>query len=245
MGKIFRLSFNPALAPRMQEVGFPGDERSPILPKNPTPIASAGAAPVKIGSAQRHPDSLWLPNVSSAAAHPTAGSARHGCSADDDPRNRFARERLQAPRPALDMDHEERHRGGLRRPEPALSAGLLPTGLVGVLHRRPSHGIACLVVRTGQRGGGLLFQGDDRTQRHRDVVAATRGPMTWVRTSSGIVARLTMPHPGQMRMGLMLGDDRGQLGEFGDLVPGGAQRRRDRVRWAKASGRPHSSRADG
>ena len=39
------------------------------------------------------------------------------------------------------------------------------------------------------------------------------------------------------RMGLMLGDDRGQLGEFGDLVPGGAQRRRDRVRWAKASGR--------
>ncbi len=114
-------------------------------------------------------------------------------------------------------------------------------------------------MRTGQRGGGLLFQGDDRIQRHRDVngrldelanrALAQVEPAAEIThrrrqaraddvggTLSGDRGALTVPHPGQMRaLGLMLGDDRGQLEEFGDLVPGGAQRRWDRVRWAKTT----------
>ena len=164
---------------------------------------------------------------------------------DDDPANRLAQELGQAASPAMDMDHEERHLRRRRRPEPTPGPGLLPAGLVGVLHRGVADCLTSLVVRRDQRGAGLLLQGDDRAQRHRDLVDGldelldrafaemeTSAEVAHVRRQSrpedmgadlggdsGLVERATAG--AGSRVGLMLGDDGGLFGEFGDLMPGG------------------------
>ena len=43
--------------------------------------------------------------------------------------------------------------------------------------------------------------------------------MTWARISRGIWPRLRWPQQGQLRVSLVLGNDRRQLGEFGNLMP--------------------------
>jgi site-specific DNA recombinase len=144
---------------------------------------------------------------------------------------------------------DEEHRHGLRgrHPQPALAAGLLPAGLIGVLDRRLPHRLQGLLVGRRQRRADLLLQVGDRPQRHRGVEDGL-GDFLHAALTEAVAADQVRQHRGQAgpdavgadlgREGgprdgtaagtgagvpLILGDPGGQPGQLRDLV---ARRRR-------------------
>jgi len=163
--------------------------------------------------------------------------------ATDNAGDRIAQEGLQALEAAPEVNHEEGHRRGRRRPQPALLSLLAPTAFVSVLHRGLSDRLLCLLIRTGEGSGGLSLERGDRAQGDRHLENGLddlfHSPSADVMTAAevrhhcgqawaddmgadlrGDIAAIEVATAGAgARESLVLGDDRRQLGEFGNLMP--------------------------
>ena len=164
--------------------------------------------------------------------------------ATDDAVDRLAQQGLKALEVSSQVNHEEGHRRGRRRPEPAFLPLLAPAGLVGVLHRGVTDRRLGLLVRRGQGGTRLRFERDDGAQGDRHLEDGL-DDLFHAASADVMTAAEVRHHRGQARpddMGadlrgdrgtievatagagarvpLVLGDDGRQLGEFGDLMPG-------------------------
>ncbi len=164
--------------------------------------------------------------------------------ATDDAGNRLAQQGLKALKTPPQVDHEEGHRRGCRRPQPALLSLLAPAALVGVLHRGLTNGRLCLLIRTGQGRTGLGFERADGAQGGRHVEDGLHdffhSPSADMKTAGEVrhhrgqawsddmsadlrrdLASIEVATAGaDARVPLMLGDHRRQFGEFGHLMPG-------------------------
>src|SRR5271157_3422540 len=163
--------------------------------------------------------------------------------ATDNAGDGIAQQGLQALEAAPEVNHEEGHRRGRRRPQPALLSLLAPAAFVSVLHRGLPDRLLCLLIRTGEGSGGLSLERGDRAQGDRhlenglddlfhspsaDVMTAAevrhhRG-QAWADDMGadlrGDLAAIEVATAGAgARVSLVLGDDRRQLGEFGNLMP--------------------------
>jgi len=142
------------------------------------------------------------------------------------------------------MDDEIGHCAGRRCPEPAFGPGLLPTSLVGVFHGSIADFVTSLVMRDDQRGTGLLLQDHDRAQRDRNVKGRLDQLLdrafTQVKPTTEVTHHRRQTRANDVRadlggdrgtieqtalrtgasVGLVLGDDCGQHGKLGDLMPG-------------------------
>jgi len=163
--------------------------------------------------------------------------------ATDNAGDRLAQEGLQALKAAPQVNHKAGCRRGRSRPQPAFLPLLAPAGLVGVLHWGLTDRCLSLPIRTGQGGTRLGFQRRDGTQGGRHLEDGLDdlfySPSAQMMTAAEVRHCRGQPWPDDVgadlqgnlatievataraaaRVSLVLGNDRRQLGEFGNLMP--------------------------
>ena len=87
----------------------------------------------------------------------------------DQPFDRLAQKRLQARRPALQVDDEKGRRARHRRPQPAFLAGLFPPGFVEMFDRLGADVSHRFFMSRFERGTDFLFEIGDAAERDMDA----------------------------------------------------------------------------
>jgi len=214
---------------------------APASPEGPSEGSGPAGAPAEEAAARLRSDGVGPTDLAAKGRQPAVGAP---AVAADEPLDLFAQQRHQGVPAALGVDQESGDGAGRRHPQPAQLAGQLPTGFIDVLDVGGADRRERLGVRRRQRRAHLGLQvrhGAHRQGDLKDVFGnLLQAPLADVVTPGevgqrggqaradavglaaagdrGVVERAAARAGAEVA--LVLGDLRGHLRQFGDLMPG-------------------------